>query len=216
MPFIPNDSRPGDRVLGLAEFTPFRDALAGGAQDFADLSFWTGHRAADVHTMERWHLDCDHEWKDPEGRVVALGRFWRRSSKTKMHEGRPVAAPAWILMEPEARAVAQRLLARPGSRDSLLVGRVWGLSKSFAAACDRCGIPRISPSRDLRRSYASMLAARGYDRLYIQMALGHAGAMEYNMLGEFVRVRFATVADRSYIRTSPEMMVRQALLRRAG
>jgi integrase len=217
MPFVPNDSRPGQRVVGLAEFQKLCTALRGRALDFALLSYWTGHRAADVHEMRRAHLEPDYQWVNEHGEVVALGRFWRVSSKTNRKTGRVAVEPAWIIMEKECRDVAKRLLGeRHGCPDDPILGRVWGLAQSFGSACDRLGMPRISPSRDLRRSFASMLAARGYDTVYIQMALGHVGAAEFYMMGEYRKTKAPTVADRHYIRSTHEMMIRQAGLRRAA
>lgn len=202
MPILPNDSRPGERVVELKEYLQFRLALAGRFRDFADVAMGTGHRSTDIYTMTRWMLDPTYEWKDEQGEVVRLGRFWRRSNKTKGNRVREVCPPTWFPMEEWFRPIAQHLLAaNPGSPDSLIVGRV-SCAKAFASACDRCQLERISPSRDMRRSYASLLLALGYGQQYIRLATGHAGSPQFSADGRFLGTKTPTVTERHYMRVT--------------
>jgi hypothetical protein len=201
LPFIKNDGRPGQRALGVAEFNRLRLAMCGRFRTYADLAMWTGHHSTDIWTFARWMLDPLYEWKDDDGNVIARGRFWRRNHKY------PSCKPCWIPMEEELQKAATEILAEPGSTESLILGRVWGLSKAFNSASDRCEMPRVCPSRDLRRSFASMLAARGYTESYIRIAQGHAGSPEFAIDGTFIGARRPTVDTRHYIRPTNEMMV---------
>lgn len=209
LPIMPNDSVPGERTVELKEFMQFRLALAGRFRDYSDLAMGTGHRSTDTYTMARWMLDPDYEWKNESGEVVRRGRFWRRSNKTKGSKIREVCPPTWFPMEEWFQPIAKAMLAaNPGSPESLVVGRV-SCSKAFNSACDRCEIERISPSRDMRRSYASMLLSLGYRQEYIRLAIGHAGSPQFSPDGRFLGSRTPTVAERHYMRMTNALVLEQ-------
>jgi len=90
-----------------------------------------------------------------------------------------------------------------------VVGHIWALAKAFARACDRCELARVSPTRDMRRSFASMLAARGYSDEYIRLAQGHEGSPVFLAGGRFVGVRRPSIDTRHYLRATAEMMIGQ-------
>lgn len=73
---------------------------------------------------------------------------------------------------------------------------------------------RVQPDRDLRRSFSSMLAARGYSDQYIQFAQGHAGKPRFDR-GKFMGSSRPTVDDRHYVRLTTDFLVGELKLRLA-
>jgi len=212
LPPIPNDGRPGERALELNEFRQLRLALDGKFRSFADIVFWCGLHSKDVWSLKYSDLDPDFEWKDESGATIWRGRYLRRNHKTGKS---PAGKPAWLPMEPEFREAAQGMLAEGWSSECLVVGRLSRvLHKWFDVAADRCGIPRVQPDRDLRRSFASMLAARGYSERYIQFAQGHAGRPRFEG-GVFAGSFPPTVDDRHYVRLTDDFLIAELQLRRA-
>jgi integrase len=203
MPKIRNDGVAGARVLDLAEYKVLRMALQGRHRIFADLCFWTGHHTRDIcHTL-RWMLDPDFTWADDAGNVLARGRYWRRNHKN------PACQETWFPMEPEFVEVSREMLAGDGHPQQKILGHVWGLSKAFAAACDRAEIPRVKPNQDLRRSFASMLSSRGYGSEYIRQAQGHEGSGEFSADGRYLRTLKPTVDTRHYLRVTNDLLVNE-------
>lgn len=204
IPPIPNDSRPGERVLDLMEFRQLRLALEGRYRDFGDVVYWTGLHSKDVWSLKSSHFEPDFEWKDETGAVIWKGRYLRTNSKNRKVAS---CAPVWLPMEPELREASREMIAKVSTQDGLLIGRISRvLHKWFDVACERCGIQRVQPDRDLRRSFASMLAARGYSSQYIQFAQGHAGKPIYES-GRFVGTARPTVDDRHYVRVTTDFLI---------
>jgi integrase len=189
MPRLPDDSNRGKRVVTIAEFRELRLALPDRFRYFSDSSFWFGFHTRDVQRMTRSWIDPEYTWRDSDGVELWRGRYLRFNHKNKHCEEN------WFPMESEARESFQALLRSPGSPDGLVVGHLWCLSKTFTAACDRCGIARVKPNQDLRRSFASMLAARGWSHEYIRQAQGHEGAPQFDDAGTFQGARKPTSSD---------------------
>jgi integrase len=203
MPRMTDDGQRGQRVLPLSEYRELRLALPERFRQFADLSYWTGFHALDVQIMTRGMLNPDYVWTDADGKEIRRGRYLRKNHKNKHCE------PAWLPMEPEFREVAIEMLREPGSPDAPLLGHVWSLSKAFTAACDRAGIARVKPSQDLRRSFASMLASRGYSMEYIRQAQGHEGAAQFDDAGTFRGAAKPTMDTRHYLRLTDDLIANE-------
>ena len=153
--------------------------------------------------MTRNMLDPEYQWADDDGSVLRVGRYLRKNHKNKHCE------PAWLPMEKEFREVSIELLNEPGSPDSLVLGHVWSLSKALTAACDRCAIARVKPNQDLRRSFASMLAARGYSAEYIRQAQGHEGAAQFDDAGTFQGAAKPSMDTRHYLRLTRDLILNE-------
>jgi hypothetical protein len=203
LPRMKDDGQRGQRVLPLAEYRILRLALVGKFRTFADLAFWTGFHSLDIQTMTRGMLEPDYVWRDEQAAEIWRGRYLRKNHKNKHCE------PAWFPMEPEFREIAIDLLKEPGAPDAPLLGHVWCLAKSFAAACDRAGIERAKPNQDLRRSFASMLASRGYSLEYIRQAQGHEGAPQFDDAATFQGAKKPTMDTRHYIRLTNDLVVNE-------
>jgi integrase len=209
MPRLPDDSNRGKRVVTIAEFRELRMALPERFRAFSDGSFWYGFHTRDVQRMTRSWIDPDYVWRGDDGVELWRGRYLRFNHKNKHCEEN------WFPMEPEARESAQATLRSPGSPDGLIVGHLWCLSKTFTAACDRCGIARVKPNQDLRRSFASMLAARGWSHEYIRQAQGHEGAPQFDDAGTFQGARKPTMDTRHYLAYNRDLIVNELKQRRA-
>lgn len=157
---------------------------------FYDLGFWTGGHRSDLFRFQRGYL--------------RPGEFWRVNTKNRR------CVPVWFPAEPELEALREEFGG--GARlDSPICGRLWNLRRTLHAASHRAAaegvdIPPVAPI-DLRRSFATMLTARGYPTEYVRLALGHEG--EYTAGAGRLAARPSTL-HRHYLRPSPE------LLRRSG
>lgn len=170
LPRLPDDGNRGKIVHTRAQFAAFRMTLAPGGKHrtLAELAYWTGMHTYDLFRMTRADLSLSFDW-NVEGHI---GAFMRKNHKNKHCE------PTWFPLEAEALPVMRDILerTRPGP-DALLLGRVWNIGKTFAKACDRAEVPRISPIR-LRASMGSRLLADGYPHEYVRLALGHIGEVK--------------------------------------
>lgn len=204
LPPIPNDGRPGERALELSEYKQLRLALDGRFRTFCDVVFWTGMHSKDVWRLKFSDFDPDFEWKDEAGAVIWRGRYMRYNSK---NQNTPAGKPAWFPMQPEFREICQAFTPHPMERELLLVGRLGRvLKKWFDVAADRCGMEHVQPDRDLRRSFATMLAARGFSSQYVQFAQGHAGAPQFND-GIYSKSSRPTIDDRHYVRLTTDFLI---------
>lgn len=212
----------------VAQFEHFRTQLGGDRYEFpsrgtrgmqspekagryqlaGDIIFWTGHHTADVQKMLWTHLDLDYVWIDHLGAEMARGRYFRINSKNEKRR----VDPAWFPMEPEFRELLVALQERYGRKSEFadptaVVGRISGLGKAMAAAARKAGLPEASPI-DLRRSFATMLASRGYPNDYIRLAMGHLGEVTVDIKGAVAKVKTArpSTLTRHYLRPSPELM----------
>jgi integrase len=161
-------------------------------------------------------------WRDDGGEEIGVGRYWRRNHKNKHCE------PCWFPMEPEFRTIVLRWIsANPVWRDcSAITGKIWGLSKAMENAAERAGLHRLPANLGLRRSFATMLASRGYAHEYIRQAMGHEGqvlvsphfkhasAPGGDSRSGIVAVARPTILDRHYMRASPDMFRRSLKGRR--
>lgn len=207
MPRLPDDGNRGKRVVTLAEFRELALALPERFRVFAHASYWFGFHTRDVQEMTRRWLDPDYIWRDEDGSELWHGRYLRRNHKNKRCQEN------WFPMEPEAREWAKSVLRSPGAPDGLVVGHLWCLSKTFTAASDRCGIARVKPNQDLRRSFASMLASRGYSLEYIRQAQGHEGAPQFDDAATFQGALKPTMDTRHYLAYNLDL-IRSELRRR--
>lgn len=196
LPKLRDDGERRTRFLPVERWDEFALALPPGRiRRFALCALWTGQHSLDVF---RAKLD---DFKPAHAIGPRVGAFMRRNHKNERRGVEPILFPA----EPEFVEIMQRWSVEcEGGPSSLLTeGRVWGLTKTFAAACDRMGVDRVSPI-DLRRSYATMLEARGYSLPYIRIALGHIASDSRIQGGESQR---PTTVERHYLRTTPEMLL---------
>jgi integrase len=192
-----SDSRPRESFLTPEQFASFVVALpeGGRAQRFAVLAFWTGMHSSDLYRLPVEHL-APHEAFEVADDEHVTGKWLRTNTKNVRSK------PIWLPMEPELRAWVlawqRESWWRPGAY--VTEGRVWALHRSFAAAADRAGVPRVAPI-DLRRSFATMLTARGYADAYVRFALGHAGRFDPHTS----RVQRPTTAERHYVQFVPAL-----------
>lgn len=209
MPALPDDSNRGKRALPLAEFRELRMATIDQFRRFADVSYWTGFHTRDVQRVTCDWFDPHYVWRDEAtGEELWRGRYLRRNHKNTHCED------VWLPMEPELREAAIEWW-RNASPASLVVGHVWNLSRTFHAACDRANIARVKPNQDLRRSFASMLAARGWSTEYVRVAQGHEGSPQFDDAGTFQGARKPTMDTRHYLRPTMDFLVGE-LRRRIG
>lgn len=205
LPMLPTKALRDDGERRKAFHTPeqfavFREQIVPGARRwFCDLGFWTGHHSSDLFTMTCDMFELDEPFEDASGEAIALGRYLRRNHKN------PRCQPLWLPLEPEARAALIEIRDGMGSgwrKGAPITGRVWGIHRTMRAAADRAELPRVSPI-DLRRSFASMLIARGYPAEYVRHALGHEGENSRTQGGESKR---PTTASRHYMQFSPDLV----------
>lgn len=205
LPPIPNDGHPGERALELAEYKQLRLALDGRFRIFCDLVFWTGMHAKDIWRLKYSDLDPDFEWKDENGVAIWHGRYMRYN--TKGRRTTVSTTPAWFPMQPEFREIAKDIVRDDWGRELLIVGRIGRVIKDwFDAAADRCGIEKVKPEKDLRRSFASMLNARGFSDSFIQFSQGHAGKPQFHN-GIYTKSSQPTIDDRHYVRLTNDFLI---------
>lgn len=77
----------------------------------------------------------------------------------------------WIPISPMLYALLDE--TPPKERKGLLVTRWHSVRRDLHAACDRAGIPRVSPN-DLRRTFASWLVQSGVDLYRVSKLMGHS------------------------------------------
>lgn len=200
---IKDDGKRGRRVLQMTEFRQLRLALCGSFRRFAEVAQLTGFHTWDVEHATLGMFEPAYKWLDTDGAVLREGRYLRKNHKTKGCED------AWLPMEQELLDAASEWKADGGGPDALVVGHVWAKSKAFAAARDRAGLDRVKPNQDLRRSFASLLAARGYSREYIRQAQGHIGAPQIDDDGTYMGAAKPTVDDKHYVRLTHEMILHE-------
>ena len=200
---IKDDGKRGRRVLQMGEFRQLRLALCGGFRRFAEIGQLTGFHTWDIEHATRGMFEPFFQWTDTDGTVLREGRYRRKNHKTRQCED------AWLPMEAELREYAIEWAKEGGGAESLLVGHMWAKTKAFQAASDRVGIDRVKPNQDLRRSFASLLASRGYSREYIRQAQGHIGAPQIDDDGTYMGAAKPTVDDKHYVRLTNEMILHE-------
>lgn len=207
LPQIASDSRRKERFLTLNEYQQLRLSSTDRMRTLIDLAFWTLHHRHDLWTMQRWMLDPTHRWLDDEGNVKWVGRYWRRNHKNKRCQ------PCWIPAEKEFVPIMQAILAEPGSRDGLVVGRVSSYAKALKAACDRCEIPPCSLMA-MRHSQATLLLERTQSNYeYVRLVMGHEGAVSQSPDGRYHGTDDPTVLTRHYCHASPDSLLSGVLNR---
>lgn len=190
LPKLRNDGRLFDRLHTIAQWERFRGFVPPGRfRRLYDTGMLTGQHVDELMTMERWMLDAEHQW--PDGQV---GRFWRRNRKWRKCE------PGWIPMQPELLALVPELLEDAPRRESLVIGTTWNRQRAFNMAADRATAAGELIERptfnDLRRSFASLLVARGWSSQAVRLALGHAGPIPHTWWEEDSGRRPARLAER--------------------
>jgi len=209
VPSLPDDGRRLQRALTLGEFRKLELALPDRFRRFAVLGYYTGQHSQDLFTMTHGMLDPDFTWLDDDGSELWRGRFWRRNHKV------PDCEPMWLPMERCLRDAAKEWRRKPVAADALIVGRLWALKKNFDHACDAAGIERATPNRDMRRSFASMLLARGYSAEYARQALGHLGPVQVDDEGHYAGAAKSTIGTQHYFRMTEDLIRRELRRRRA-
>jgi hypothetical protein len=209
LPKLPDDGKRLQRALTLVEFKQLCLALPDRFRRFATLGYFSGHHSLDLFTMTHGMIEPDHVWVDEKGEELWRGRIWRRNHKV------PDCAAAWVPIEPELRAAALDWKRSQPLPDDPVVGKLWALKKAFDHACDHAGIERATPNRDLRRSFASMLSARGYGAEMIRHQLGHLGQPQFDEAGNYQRGGKSSITLRHYMRATDDLIVRELKRRRA-
>lgn len=209
VPNLPDDGRRLQRALTLGEFRKLELALPDRFRRFAVLGYFTGQHSHDIFTMTHGMLDPDFTWVDDDGSKLWRGRFWRRNHKV------PDCEPMWLPMEVELWEAVKTWRRRPVAADALVVGRLWALKRNFDHGCDAAGIERATPNRDMRRSFASMLLARGYGAEYVRQALGHLGPVRVDDEGKYAGAAKSTVGTQHYFRMTEDLIRRELRRRRA-
>lgn len=209
LPQIASDSRRKERFLTLSEYQQLRLSMTDRMRTLIDLAFWTAQHRYDLWTMQRWMLDPTYQYRDAAGNVVWIGRWWRRNHKNKR------CKPCWIPAEREFVPIMQAILAEPGSKDSLIVGRVASYAKALHVACDRCEIPPCS-LMSMRHSMATLLLERteltgGYE--YVRLVLGHEGAVLATPDRRYQGAADPTTLTRHYAHSSPDSLLSAVLKR---
>jgi len=194
------DGKRGGLVHTPVQFQAFHLALPEARfRIFATVGFWTGHHTHDIFTMERWMLDPDREMLGEDGKPYAVGGYWRRNHKNRH------CKPEWFPMAPAFREAVIEHYAKTqtASRNDLIVGRVWSLCKTFAAACDRAELPRMNP-KGLRTSFSSNLLARGADEEFVRQALGQTAPPSRGG----APAKRASILHQHYAEVTPELLRR--------
>lgn|SRR5512138_29222 len=102
----------------------------------------------------------------PEDADVSTWLVRLRGTKTTLSERQvPVVLP-------ECRQLLVGALMTPCRPDGLLFGPWVNAVRDLALACQRAGVPRVTPN-DLRRSHAHWLRAKGVEPALIGSVLGH-------------------------------------------
>jgi hypothetical protein len=212
---LTDDGQRGQDFYTVAEYAKFRQEVPEGRyRRFFDLGFWTGHHAYDVKRFTRAMLDPDYAWRDEQGEQIRAGAYLRQNHKNRR------AVEIWFPAEPEFRGiVSEWILSNPqwGER-SVVVGRIAGVSKVAHQAAERAGLHYVTPNRGLRRSFATMLASRGYDHEYIRQAMAHEGRIwterESAQASPKVHTARPTTDTAHYCRPSSEFLING--IRRSG
>jgi integrase len=172
------------------------------------LLFWTGMHPYDLRRTKWTEYEPDYVWTDDKGTEIGHGRYWRLNHKNKRCQ------PAWVPMEPEFRQLMkEHMAARTGAHaqweNATVVGKIFNLHREFAQACDAARVPRVGPN-DLRRSFATMLVARGWDYEYVRQLMGHEGEMHAKQKEGSIKVETSkpSTLTRHYLRPSGELFTR--------
>lgn len=154
MPPLPDYSpkyKPRETWLTEPQFAALLSELEPHRRLWAGLAALAGGSAGEV---ER----CD--WKETnliEGVLRMPGT--KRETRDRWV---PIAPALYVLLDS----------VPPGKRAGRLV-RPWGnVRRDMHAACDRAGVPRVSPN-DLRRTFASWLVQSGVDLFTVSKLMGH-------------------------------------------
>jgi hypothetical protein len=206
-PQLHDDGKRGQDFYTVEEFERFREHVPEGAyRRFFDLGFWTGHHSLDIRRYRRQWLDPDYPWLSEEGKILRVGRYWRVNHKNKRCHG------TWMAMEPEFARLARGWLEQhpQWSDATAVVGRLWVSKVAHKAAAD-AALHYVSPNLGIRRSFATMLASRGWPNEMIRQALGHEGEIQVaaGKRGPAVTTGRPSIASSHYIRSSPEGIRRQ-------
>lgn len=208
LPKIATDSRKRERFLTLGEYQQLRFALSGRMRALVDLAFWTAQHRFDLWSMQRWMIDPDYQWTDEDGTVKWVGAFWRRNHKNKR------CVPCWIPLEADARPIFAEMLREPGSRESLIVGRVCSYARSLRAATDRIEMAPCSLMA-MRHSAATLLLERTGNYEYVRLVLGHEGELVATPDRRYRGTGNASTLSRHYLHASPATVIRAMTARNA-
>jgi integrase len=116
------------------------------------LALYTGARYSEISGIRWSHIDLRR------GTILLPG------TKTQgAHRTIPLPAP-----------LRAALPERP-ARDEPVAGEWPKVVRDLGRACERAGIPRVSPN-DLRRTYASWLKQQGEDSFVVAQLLGHTSS----------------------------------------
>lgn len=202
-----DDGQRGQDFYTVSEYQRFREQVPEGRyRRFFDLGFWTGHHSHDVRRTARAMLDPRHVWKDGAGEALATGAYVRRNHKNRR------CVETLFPMEPEFQVIVTGWLAdHPEWSDrSSIIGKIFGVSKAAKQAADRSGLHYVTPNRGLRRSFATMLASRGYDSEYVRQAMAHEGRVVIQREDENssprVHTHRPTMDTAHYLRPSTELL----------
>ncbi len=169
-PKLRNDGRARKRIHTQTEFEAMRAELPEKWQTWVTVAWTTGMRTYDVNRARENWFRIDEPFLATSGDVISPGRWLRHAHKTDGDDENT----EWLPMPPGLYQWWLEKRPQRGAPHELVAGRFPSAPHVIAAACERAGVPRISPN-DLRRSKASICASSGWDQNMIRILLGHKG-----------------------------------------
>lgn len=190
---ITRTNRPSGRRIEDDEFEALRENLRRDYRDQVDLLADTGMRPGELGGLHTYSVPKVMDWLEIQDALASKMDYIRSSPKDDEARAVPITERAGEVLERlkhSARKTSCGLKHTDGirCRGDLLIRRINGepmsldnLRDAIERACTRLRLALITPY-DLRRYYASRLAASGVDAFEIARLMGHSTleqAMEY-------------------------------------
>lgn len=144
---------PRERALTLTEYKKLHAELSEERRDYLEVYVGLGVRDSELYRIG------PADWTG--GRIHIHGK-----------KGRKDRADRWLTPPPD---VAEVLTRRAKGRSGPLFPAWGNVRRDLAAACERAGIPAVTPN-DLRRTFATWLAEAGIPELVTASLMGHANS----------------------------------------
>lgn len=155
MPALPDfapEYKPRETWLTEAQFAALQSELEPFRRLWTGLAALAGGSAGEVERVD---------WKETK---MTAGVLRMPGTKRETRD-------RWVPISPSLYALLDDVA--PKRRTGLVV-QPWGnVRRDLHAACDRAGVPRVSPN-DLRRTFASWLVQSGVDLFTVSKLMGHS------------------------------------------
>lgn len=199
-PKLHDDGAPGKRIHTPEQFAAMRAQLKEPWSTWVTVAWHTAMRPFDVNRAREHWFDPHTPFRSSSGTVAAPGSWLRHAHKTDPDD----RDLCWLPMEQEFADWMASRTVRGGGPNARMWRPWWKAVARMALACERAGVPRISPI-DLRRSRASIWVVEGKSDEWIRVALGHAGYSR----ADGSQAGRPTIRSRHYYRPTADLLAGQ-------